>query len=328
MKYLFLSVLLFWLMTVQWSTLMAQNNKPAIQSITTQVYKAKEEAQQVIRGKKATIRDHYLVTYQNGTTFFNQAGQITSQMNNGRSISYNYDKEGQATDIMHIGYKKDTSIVKYNYDEQGTLTSSVNTGKPTLETSLNRYTDYTYKIIYEDKDQMNQEEFIQSIPFNIQGRARFYNANHQLMAEVSPHLTRLSNPFIVKYDSILTVVTNEYDDQNRKVLSKRQLITKQHNGKIRKGVVSTSEWTYDPSGKPASSAYFSNQKLYAKYTYTYNDKEDLVLLQAWLGRNKSAQHEIHLQYTYDKFDNWIKCIHFDKNGKPEYWIERRIDYWN
>jgi hypothetical protein len=60
-------------------------------------------------------------------------------------------------------------------------------------------------------------------------------------------------------------------------------------------------------------------------SYLYNSKEDLTAFTA--ARKNKIVRQITLEYTNNDREDWIKCIHYNKKNKPEYLVERIIEYY-
>ncbi len=330
----------------------------SIKSMVYNTYKAALENGKVVKGKSKILFEGYPILYPTSKLFFNKDGLLIKKDKPYQKDTTYYNSENQKIKmVLYPSEKNDSITFNYTYDSHGNIeTIAKKASAPKMDFSLNgNYYSYTalidefYKNYYLTKDNQDVAIQFQAIKPEKHTTYRLYNDVNKLLEEI--YLTTRNNSFPNKPDSTIHTITYKYNKENKIV--KISNSNKNINA-IGKNYTSTEteEHNYRNNGLIHQIKYFSNGKQYREeliahnsegilieYTnhslewprykkkHVYNSNGELIRYTFTNPQKNKIIRNITLKYTYNDKGDWITCIHFDKNNKPQYLIERVIEYY-
>ncbi|MCA0153487.1 hypothetical protein [Winogradskyella vincentii] len=329
----------------------------SIKSLAFKVFKVKTKNDKVIKSKPTILYDYYPIQYPLAKLYYNKHGLLIKKDNSNQKDTTYYNSKNQI--IKKILYpdparSKDSIIIYYSYDIQGNIeTKKMKASEPKLNYVLDsNYYAYeslidkvynNYYLLENDSTGLNQ---FKSCKLELNNYYRLYNGKNKLVEE--KYLINSINPFPYKPDSIIHSIKYQYNKENKisKVTNINNYINSLHKNYTS---ISTEQHKYLSDGLIHDIEYFNEGNLsrkgrivknidgiLTKYTnrwispnrtttYEYNSKGELKRY-TFSKKNKIVRN-ITLEYTSNSRGHWIKCIHFDKKNKPNYLIERIIEYY-
>ena len=331
------------------------NKSDSIKSLEYKVYRLKIKNNDTIKTKTTLAYDYYPVQYPITKFYFNEFGGLIKKDNpNQKDTTYYNSKNQKIKRVLYPGNSKDSISIFYSYDHQGNIeTEKMKASDPKLnyELDANYYSHeslidkfYTnYYLSANDSTGYNQFE---SVKIALNTYYRLYNDDNKLVKE--KYVTITKNAFPQKSDSTFHTISYQYTKENK--ISKITILNN-HIHALGKNYtsISTEEHSYFNEGLIHEIKYYNNNNLsreermvqntegvLTKYTnhwispdrttsYLYNSKGDLTAFTA--ARKNKIVRQITLEDSNNNKGDWIKCIHYNKKNKPEYLVERIIEYY-
>ncbi len=329
----------------------------SIKSLSYKVFKVKKKNNKIIKSEPTIRYDYYPIQYPLITLYYNEDGLLIKKDNTNQKDTTHYNSENKKVTTVLIpdpGRSKDSITISYAYDIHGNIkTETMQTSAPNMNYLLNdnyySYESLTDKIYinyyFAESDSTELKKFKNEQP-KLNHYYRLFNDNNKLVEE--KFLTTSKNPFPYKPDSIIHTIKYEYNAD--KTIRKISNINDHINSVGRNYTsISTEEHRYLDEGLIHEIKHFTNTKLIREEQLVHNSKGILTeYTNHWLNPNQTTKYtydskgeltryifskrnkivrNIALEYTNNDKGHWITCTHYDKKNKPQYFIERTIEYY-
>jgi hypothetical protein len=331
----------------------------SIKSLSWSVFSIKTKGDKLIKGKPTNIPDpeFYPIQYPSTVLHYNRNGQFIKKTDSNQKDTTYYNSENKKIKTVIIPNpqsSQDSITISYTYDLKGNLKmKKMQASAPKMDYSLdNNYysfesiTDKTYINYYLSKNDSTEHEKFENVKPRLNYYYRIFDEKNKLMAE--KYLTTTKNPYPYQQDSVIHHTIYQYNKDN-----KIDQISKinSHINSIGKNYVSerTEQHTYLNKGLTHAIKHYFNKKLEREELFIYNPQATLIeYTNHWLNPNRTIQYiynssgdltryvfskgnkvvrSISLEYSYNGKGHWITCIHYDKNKKAKYLVERNIEYY-
>lgn len=331
----------------------------SIKSLSYSVFSVKTKENKVIKSKPVNIPDpeFYPIQYPSTTLHYDRNGHLIKKDNSNQKDTTYYNSENKKIKTVLIPNpqsSQDSITISYTYDMQGNLkmkTMQASAPKMNYRLDNNYYsfesiTDKIYINYYLSKNDSTVQEKFENVKPQLNYYYRTFDHKNKLIEE--KYLTTSKNPFPYKQDSVIHHIKYQYNKDDK--ISQVSNINN-HINAIGKNYTSesTEQHTYLNEGLFHVIKHFFNEELEREELIIYNPEGTLIeYTNHWLNLNRTAQYiynsngeltcymfskgnkvvtNISLVYTYNGKGHWITCIHYDKNKKAKYLIERNIEYY-
>jgi len=332
----------------------------SIESISYRVFSVKTKGNSVIKSKPINIPDpeFYPIQYPSTILHYNRNGHLIKNENSNQIDTTYYNSENKKIKIVIIPNpqsSKDSITISYTYDMQGNLKmQKMQASAPKMDYRLddNYYsfeslTDKIYINYYLSKNDSTEREKFENIKPQLNYYYRIFDDKNNLIEE--KYLTTTKNSFPYKQDSVIHHTRYQYnkDDKISQVLNINSHVNSIGNNYTSE---SSEQHTYLNEGLIHAIKHFINKKPKREELIKYNPEGTMIeYTNHWLNPNRTIQHiynskgeltsyvfskgnkivrNISLEYTYNIKGHWITCVHYDKNMRAKYLIERIIKYYS
>lgn len=173
---------------------------------------------------------------------------------------------------------------------------------------------------YLSKNDSTEYEKFENIKPQLNYYYRIFNDKNNLIEE--KHLTTTKNPFPYKPESLIHLTRYQYNKDN-KIIHVANVTSYINSLAKNYATERTEQHTYLNEGLTHTIKHFFNKKLQREELIKFNPEGIMVkYTNHWLNPNRT------IQYTYNSKGHWITCVHYDKNIKARYLIERNIKYYS
>lgn len=338
----------------------AVRKSDSIESLAYRVFRVKTKGNNIIKGKRINIPDpeFYPIQYPSRTLHYNRNGHLIKKDISDQKDTTFYNsgnKKIKTVIIPNPQSSKDSITISYTYDMQGNLKMEkmqASAQKMDYRLDNNYYsfeslTDKIYINYYLSKNDSTEHEKFENIKPQLNYSYRIFDDNNKLIEE--KYLTTTKNPFPYKQDSVIHHSKYQYnkDDKISQVSNINSHVNSIGNNYTSE---STEQHTYLNEGLIHAIKHFYNKKLVREELIKYNPEGTfLEYTNHWLNPNRTIQYiynskgeltsyvfskgnnivkNISLEYTYNGKGHWITCVHYDKNMRAKYLIERNIKYYS
>lgn len=337
----------------------AVGKSDSIKSLSWSVFSVKTKGNNIIKGKPTNIPDpeFYPIKYPSTILHYNRNGHLIKQEDSDQKDSTYYNSENKKIKTVIIPNpqsSQDSITISYTYDLQGNLKmKKMQTSDPKMNYRLDNYyysfesiTDKTYINYYLSKNDSTEHEKFENVKPQLNYYYRIFDEENKLIEE--KYLTTTKNPYPYKQDSVKHHTKYQYnkDDKISHVSNVNSHINSIGNNYTSER---TEQHTYLNEGLTHAIKHYFNKKLEREELIIYNPEGTLIEYKNhWINPNRTTQYiynsigeltryvfskgnkiarNISLEYTYNGKGHWIMCIHYDKNKKAKYLIERNIEYY-
>lgn len=329
----------------------------SIESLSYRVFSVKTKGKKVIKSKPINTPDFYPIQYPSNTLHYNRNGHLIKKDNSNQKDTTYYNSENKKIKTVLIPNpqnSKDSITISYSYDMQGNLKmEKMQASAPKMDYSLdNNYysfaslTDKIYINYYLLKNDSTEQKKFENAKPQLNYYYRIFDDKNKLIEQ--KHVTTSKKPFPYKQDSVIHHTKYQYNKYD-KISQVSNINT--HINSIGKNYTSerTEQHTYLNEGLIHEIKHFFNEKLEREEQIIYNPEGTLLnYTNHSLNPNRTEQYlynskgelthyifskgnkmmsNILLVYTYNGKGHWITCVHYDKNKRPKYLIERNIEYY-
>ncbi len=337
----------------------AVGKSDSIKSLSWRVFRVKTKGDNVIKGKPTNIPDpeFYPIQYPSTILHYNRNGHLIKRDDSNQKDTTYYNSENMKIKTVIIPNpqsSQDSITISYTYDVQGNLKmKKMQASTPKMNYRLDNYyysfesiTDKTYINYYLSKSDSTEHEKFENIKPQLNYYYRIFDDENKLIAE--KYLTTTKNPYPYKQDSVIHHTKYQYNKDNK--ISHVSNVNRNINSIGKNYTLErTEQHTYLNDGLTHAIKHYFNKKLEREELFIYNPEATLIeYTNHWLNPNRTIQYKynstgelthylfrkgnkvvinIALVYTYNGKGHWITCIHYDKNKKAKYLIERNIVYY-
>lgn len=333
----------------------------SLKSEVYEIYSARlKDGQVQKKGRRSGFYDGYPYRIGKYKKVYLQNGLIAHTDDNNQVEDYYYNELGQPLKRVIKRIKQgDSIVVNYIYDDHDNISVIRSFGSEDIFYQWNRgviggpFGEY-FTNFYLKTDSVTEHilDSVVLVPNNIN---RFYNTQNKLIKESILHTRSEKYLYInrnVSMDTTLTKTDYFYNDSNELSLRvKEKTRTRFVDPSISKSPIIDidKEITYYNEHEIEDSIIKQrNYIIQTKETYSYNSEGTLIksihtdlTLQSvktetfengnpvryYAVFKSGREFLIELEYEHDKKGNWVKCIHYI-NGKPKFWVERTLEYYN
>lgn len=337
----------------------AVRKSDSIESLSYRVFSVKTKGNKVIKSKPINIPDpeFYPIQYPSKTLHYNRNGHLIKKDNSNQKDTTYYNSENKKIKTVLIPNPKSTKdsiTISYTYDMQGNLKmKKMQASAPKMNYRLdNNYysfesiTNKIYINYYLSKNDSTVHEKFENVKPQLNYYYQIFDDKNKLIEK--KYLTTSKNPFPYKQDSVIHHTKYQYNNDNK--ISQVSNINSHINSSGKNYTSkSTEQHTYLNEGLFHVIKHFLNEELKREELIIYNSEGTLIkYTNHWLNPNRTTQYiynskgeitsymfskgnkivrNISLSYTYNGKGHWITCVHYDKNERPKYLIERNIEYY-